>query len=138
MKVYLGGPITHMTANRVMLWREQALYRLNDTDIETISPMRGKHFAKDTVLTANFDGGNEAVRRDLWDISRCDVLLANFTGAHCVSIGTCCEIGYARALGKYIVVVRDTDYIHDHVFIEEMADYVAGDLEQAVAWIKEL
>lgn len=142
--VYLGGPITGLTFDEARAWRLDAAAWLAEHGVTTLDPLRGKEQLgrTDTPLTAWFDGGGEAVYRDLRDITVSDIVLLNFQDAERVSIGTCAEMGYAACVridSDYydppeVVVVRNTD-IYDHVFVDYMADKTFETLEQALEYI---
>lgn len=133
MKVYLAGPISGLTYDDCTRWREVAASFLKGVGVETRSPMRDKkQFDTGERLTDRFDGEMDAVAQDLTDIQEVDFVLANFTGCEKVSIGTCCEIGYAHALEKPIITVLPKGNLHDHLFINEMSAVVYDTLSQAL------
>lgn len=143
MKVYLAGPITGCTYDGAVEWRDELGWRGETSQWELVSPMRGKAVfapaALDEPLTSTFDDDGAAVARDLWDIRRADVVLVNLLGAERVSIGTMCELGYAHALGKLIVVVlEDADVIHDHLFVHTLASKVVDSLDDAITYLGDL
>lgn len=134
--VYLAGPITGRTFDEAIDWR-----RNFDADVwgfdsgwECLSPMRGKEaFRIRGPLPSTFDEGRAAVLRDLYDIRRCDAVLVNLVGADRVSIGSMCELGYANALGKFIIVARShSDTVHEHVFVAELASQIVPTLANAI------
>jgi nucleoside 2-deoxyribosyltransferase len=134
--VYLAGPITGLTYDEAVGWREDVAGALLDEGWRVRSPMRAKeHLRTDTPLIDTFDGGRAAFLRDLWDIDHCDAVLANF-GVHAdgnVSVGTVSEIGYAYAQSKWIVAVMDEGSPYNRLFLREMASAVVPSLEDGVA-----
>lgn len=136
MKVYLGGQITGLTFDEARQWRLHATAKLEEYGITALDPLREKeHLASSDVLTPWFDGGSEAVQRDLWDIRRSDIVLLNFENCDHRSIGTCAEMGYAFSSGcAEIVVVRNTE-TYDHVFVDYMADRTFDHLRGALEYI---
>lgn len=129
--VYLAGPIAGLTFDVANGWRDVAAAAL-PPGWRALSPLRGKdHLDDGKVLSNNFDGGGQAVARDLHDIDMCDAVIVYFGGAERVSIGTVAEIGYAYAKGKPIIVVPFGDRLHDHVFIYYMATDFAADIVEA-------
>lgn len=152
--VYLAGPISGLTYDEATDWRE------NDTfcfDIECsgftpLSPMRGKEQFRDAGrLASTFENDGAAVARDLYDIRRSDVVLVNLLHAKRVSIGTMCELGYAHALAKFIIVVMNptvlkdnrgleykADALHDHLFVHELASQVVPTLDDALSVLERL
>lgn len=144
MKVYLGGPITGLTFDEARSWRLYAAAQLEEYGVTSLDPLRGKEQLglTDTPLTAWFDGGLDAVARDLEDIDTSDIVLLNFQGMERASIGSCAEMGYAFQRGQRgygavvpeIVAVVDTD-VYDHVFVSYMADKTFDTLRGALDYI---
>ncbi len=143
--VYLAGPITGLTFRGASRWRAEfteALKRANEshryprtTHLHPLSPMRDKdQFICDPrqVLPSTWDEGKAAVHRDLLDIRRSDAVLVNLLGASRVSLGTMCELGYAYAERKFILVVMEPDNPHDHVFVTELASQIVPTLDDAL------
>lgn len=129
MLVYLAGPITGLRFDEAAEWRES--FDLPE-GWAGLSPLRGKeHLRSDVILASDFDGGSVAVARDLTDIEKCDVVLANFLGAESISAGTMAEIGFAYANYKPIIVVLEEGSVHDHVFVKHMATSIVPTLDDA-------
>lgn len=104
------------------------------------SPLRGKEFLRDAGEMTSAGpvqaGGDQGIyARDRWDVMRADVVLANFTGARTVSIGTMFELAWAAQAGKYIVVVMEPGNPHDHAFVRQAASVVFGDLDAALEYM---
>ncbi|KKL18816.1 hypothetical protein LCGC14_2471710 [marine sediment metagenome] len=125
MKVYLCGPMTGETYDEATKWRNETEYKLNVLGIETIDPFRGKAFLEVDGVLGNTNGKSPLesaagiVTRDCWDVSRCDVLLVNFTGAKIVSIGSCFEIAWAyQRRIPIVIVMEEHGNVHDHCFID--------------------
>ena len=143
LTVYLAGPITGMTYSRAVDWREE--FGLMNSRIRTLSPMRGKDYLKqefgDKALPGTVDYRRSHVMstddaiyaRDLWDVRRSDVVVANFLGAKERSSGTTFELGFARALGKLIILVIEPDGSNpnDSVFIRKSANFTVHSLNDA-------
>jgi nucleoside 2-deoxyribosyltransferase len=127
--VYLAGPITGLTYKQATAWRDRVTSELAP-GILTISPLRGIG-PPDVVFDACPVG---TVGRDLYDIRRCDLVLANLSKAAKVSKGTLVEIGYALALHKPVIVAING--FHDHPFVVEPALYVVDELEKAIMLAK--
>lgn len=140
MKVYLGGPITGLTYDDCTSWRDEVQPALEAEGIEVRNPMRDKeHFViGNGPLPSRFDAESDAVQQDLNDIDEVDVILVNLIGATHVSIGSMCELGYAKARGKYIIVAYEEGSIHDHLFVELLATDVVASLEDALDRLHEV
>lgn len=136
--VYLGGQITGLTYDEATGWRRNVAALLARYGIKTLDPMRGKeHLAQaDVPLTAWFDNGLGAVKRDLADIDVSDVMLMNLQDVQTVSIGCMAEMGYAFSSQAYwespeIVAVVNTP-TYDHIFVAHMCHAIYTTLEQAL------
>lgn len=144
-KVYLCGPITGLKFDEASDWRDSSsdfVERLRVLGWDVLSPMRGKDvFRKpnDEPLDAFFDDGAPAVQQDLDDIEDSEAVIVNLLGAERVSLGSMCELGYAYAKGKPIILVYEGDSnVHHHVFPEYMATVVVESLEGALAEIVQI
>ena len=153
VSVYLAGPITGLSYSEVVGWRAMVVEHLaaSAPHVRCIDPMRAKQHLADIAEIGAFGhaggllDGHAVVSRDLFDVKRVDVLLMNLAGARQTSIGCMVELGWARAHGKFILVVlpdaeRGTTAgtgaavnPHDHLFVHELASAVVGDLDAALA-----
>lgn len=155
--VYLAGPITGLSYREAIGWRETVIERLavSAPHVRCIDPMRAKqHLAQIAEIGAfghsgGLLDGHAVVSRDLYDVQRVDVLLMNLAGAEQTSIGCMVELGWARAHGKFILVVLPeaeranaatvagvAANPHDHLFVHEVASAVVGDLDSALALLE--
>ena len=143
MLIYLAGPIRGLTYDEATDWRAKATNVLRGYGHRTISPMRGKEHLKDfgplwgDAKSGTFEefpmSSAEGVwGRDIFDVARCDALLANLEGATDMSIGTVMELQRAYDCGKYSVVVLDRYGRFDHAFVRGAASLVVRDLETAL------
>lgn len=139
MKVYLAGPISGQSYEGCTDWRTYATTSLAARGIESIDPMRGKGYLaaqreviKDCYSQFALSSAHAITTRDRWDCTRCDIVLANFTDATKVSIGTCIEIGWADSCRKPIVVVMTEDNPHWHGMIRDCAFIVVPTLDEAI------
>lgn len=142
MNVYLAGAISGLSYDGAVDWRERAAETFRLEGIAAYSPMRAKEALKGIDDLSAWDypdsgplSGHAMVQRDLHDVRRADVVLANLVGAKKVSIGTVFEIGYARALRIPVIVAMESDNVHRHIFITLGADLVCPDLDAAIDWI---
>lgn len=163
MIVYLAGPISGQTLENAGGWRSNVragmrkrLWAEGSSIREMpvlISPLRGNtHEGEfgphgEEHKTSVWKHPKAEFTRDAFDVRRCDVLLANLTGAERVSIGTMLELGMAHALHKFVIVVippaerservagRGTTQgtnPHDHLFVYKAASMVADSLDEAL------
>ena len=144
--IYLAGPITGQLSDTVFGWREWVAQQLPG-DVTTISPLRGKEafIPQGETVQNTYEGtlwgsAKSITRRDMFDVRRCDVLLAVLGGEQ-VSIGTMLEIGAAYALRKAIVLVIEPGSIYTrlgaepgriHGMLDDMADFVVSTLDEAM------
>jgi len=141
--VYLAGPIAGLSYGDAVSWRVEAKRDLACYGITAYSPMRAKESlaGKGPLAAAWSSPSEEALsphsvfKRDMADIQRADLILANLQGATRVSIGTMIEFGVAHRLDIPIVVVMDKADIHWHIFVLEVATLICPTVEEAVAWI---
>lgn len=146
--IYLAGPITGLSYDDARNGWRREIAEMIGPDIDCYSPMRAKEFlAKETVLRGDPNMYDDVIAtasgiltRDFNDVKQCDAMIANFLGAEKVSIGTCCEFGFAYALRKPVILVMENDIhqgsshwhnVHDHAFIDEIAGYRVDNLEDA-------
>lgn len=140
MKAYLAGPITGLTHKGADEWREFVSEKLIANDVVPLSPLRAEKFLEEFgVLETSYIGATPMVTdrgmvtRDLWDLSRADVILCNLLGAERVSIGTMFELAWALYLRKPTVVVMEPEgNPHEHSFVREAIDYRVETLDEAV------
>ena len=128
MRVYLCGPINGCTDSEASDWREAVKTHFPSA----LDPMRRDYRGREQ---ANY---REIVERDKRDIDQCDVVLVNFLGSKVISQGTLVEIGYAKARGKTIVVVKEPNNVHNSVFVSETASAIVDNLEDAAAIVSSL
>ena len=143
MRIYLAGPIRGLTFEDATDWREHAADQLRVLGHIGVSPMRGKEYLKGRGLLLGDRGSGSFEEfpmssekgiygRDIFDLTKCDVILANLAGATQLSIGTCMEIQAGRDRGKYVLVVLEDGSTHDHPFIRQAASLVVNDLDTAI------
>lgn len=164
MKVYLAGPITGLSYDGAVDWREtfQREAEALERGIECKSPMRLKEHLSDVTEFSGVGYDTSAdtimdsravVGRDIWDVRTADVVLMNLAGAERISIGTMCELGFAAALNKLIITVMppeerserkpgniptDSPNPHDHLFVYELSSIIVPDLATALTVIDAL
>jgi len=140
--VYLAGPISGISYEKAVGWRRIATQRL--APIRCLSPMRGKtYLSSEEAIADSYDTPLSCARgiltRDHWDVLRCGVVLANLLGAERVSVGTVCEIAWAHAYRKPVVLVMEPNgNPHQHAMIVEMAGFWLQTLDEAIDVVKTL
>jgi len=151
--IYLAGGITGLTYGAATDWREYVRAALAPR-ILTASPMRAKQYIL-TLLgpeTAIEEGTvreqyvaehvissrKGIISRDRWDVSTTDAVFMNLLGTTRVSIGSMIEAGWADAVRKPLIVVREPDNIHSHVLLDEIASYTVSTLDEGIDLVKAL
>ena len=145
-KVYLAGPISGLDYEGCTSWREYARDRLADYGINGVSPMRGKEFLsriQGGLSKTGEDYGPHPfaqpqgiLARDRFDCTTCDVLLVNLAHAVDVSIGTMFEMAWAHINRTPIVLVMEDGNLHEHIFVNQTADFRVDDLDDAIDLVK--
>jgi nucleoside 2-deoxyribosyltransferase len=149
--VYLAGPITGLSYSDAVGWRDFVIAELarRAPHVRCLDPMRAKEHPSNVESIGPFGhaggllDGHAVVQRDLWDVARSDVLLMNLAGAESTSIGCMVELGWAKAHGRFTIVVLPPEERgdgatnpHDHLFVHELASAVVADLQGALAIIE--
>lgn len=128
VKVYLAGPMEGCSDDEMLVWRRAATLSFNE-GIKAISPVRIDSKFTTAIITQN-----------QYDVKECDVTLAylpkSISDRRC-SYGTICEIAWAHAQNKPVVIVSDDPYVHDHPVIQEIGVHF-DELNPAVEYINQL
>ena len=128
VKVYLAGPMEGCSDDEMLVWRKAAPLSFSD-GIKSISPVRIDSTFTTAIITQN-----------QYDVKECDVTLAylpkSISDRRC-SYGTICEIAWAHAQNKPVVIVSDDPYVHDHPVIQEIGVHF-DELNPAVEYINQL
>lgn len=135
--IYLAGPISGLTYNEAISWRDKVKSQLELCGIKCLSPLRAEvHLRNDEGLLndrqtteEHLKSGCQAlamstprgvVERDRFDCVNADVLFLNLLGAKKVSIGSMIEVGWANGKNiPIILIIEDSGNIHDHAFVRE-------------------
>ncbi len=154
--VYLAGPITGLTHDESVGWRNefQKLYFdiLNKShaneylyNVHFLSPMRGKDYLKevgviqDSYTTfdclATEDG---IIGRDYNDCKRSNALIVNLLNTKIVSIGTVMELAWCYDMHKPAILIMDKNNIHNHPFVRRCSNFKVETLEQATFTLRQI
>ena len=139
--VFLCGPISGDP--NAAVWRQKATESLRP-EIAVLDPTRLRtstiRWSSATAVPdpyARSRHGKGVLQRNQFDLSRTDLVLANFLGAREVSIGSVGELFWAHAMQKPVVVVRETSgNPHDHDILNEIAGWILEDLDQALQLVR--
>ena len=134
--VYLAGPITGEKHDEANQWRGKMIYELRRMGIKGISPLRSEPKVGDRYELFYDDdcfGTPKAIAgKNYFDVRNCDLTLAYLPHT---SVGTIVEIGWAKSLGKPVVVVSQTDGLFNHPLIEECTNWIVPDFDRALTII---
>lgn len=123
MKVYLAGGM-HNT------WRTTVLNECwHKCSAEFLDP-----------TTHSLTNEDEYTAWDLLNIKQSDIVFAYMDNENPSGYGLCVEVGYAKALGKTIILVIDyLDNLRDQYFgmVRSCADVVVNNLDDGINLIKE-
>tara|TARA_S200002703_G_scaffold39202_1_gene34321 strand:- start:9573 stop:9980 length:408 start_codon:yes stop_codon:yes gene_type:complete len=126
--VYLAGPMEGCSDDEMLIWRGAVVSYLED-GIKAISPVRIEDTSPPAIMTQNE-----------FDVSKCDVVIAylpkSISDRRC-SYGTICEIAWAHAQRKPVVIVSDDHYVHSHPVICRMGVHFS-ELNSAVEYVNQL
>jgi len=138
LKIYLSGHIVGVTKKDLQsyfLWRAGDLEGLG---FQVFTP-----FLTEFDKVQHSDGndpantGRSIVGRDNWMVRNSDIVFCNLTALpKKVSIGSVSEIILASELGKYVIVIMQKENIHQHIFVQEAADVIFENHEDAIEHLK--
>lgn len=142
-KVYLAGPISGLTYDECVAWRDEATRELSRHGIAGYSPMRNKAFLRDYgVIEGSYPGyalsGDRAIMtRDHHDTTTADAILVNLLGVDRVSIGTVMELAwaYTRQI-PVVLMIEDGGNVHDHPMVREAVGFRVRSLADGLAVLR--
>ena len=137
--MYLAGPITGCNEGEAKDWRQYVSGELKKHFITGISPLRCEPIIGERYDVGHLDpkfGTARAISsKNLADVKWCDMTLAYFP-AHLnqrkVSLGTVCELAWASALGKPVVLVTDDENMVKHPVINACAGWLVSTLDEGI------
>lgn len=146
-QVYLGGPITGLSYDETMSWRDH-FTRLLSPGIVGVSPMRLKEFlANEKKIGHSYPehaimgAANAICARDYYDCTHADAVLCympKWSNDRWPSVGTLTEFGWATGHGIPTIVVSDDTRITGHPLIVGKAAWLLPSLEDGAAAINAL
>lgn len=138
-RVYLCGPISGLTYDQAVSYREHITEQFRSYNVEALSPMRGKlsyvESRTEVLATRGYEdvmrNDKAIVNRDRNDVMTSDLIFADLRGATKASIGSMVEFGWADAFRKPIVTLMEKKNPHDHAFVYQLSTYVTDEYEEA-------
>jgi len=139
--VYLAGPILGCTKGEANNWRQyvdEKLHAGTNGGVIGISPLRcepliGERYSTDYPDT-RFGTPEAIAAKNMHDVQNCDMVLAYLPaemGTN-ISLGTVCEIAWARAWDKQIIMVTDHPKIDAHPVINACRNWKLSTLDEAI------
>jgi hypothetical protein len=150
--VYLAGPILGCTKGEANDWRKYVdsevrhkmagginLYGTHTAlSVICVSPLRCEPIVGE-VYTAIYNdpkfGTAKAIgAKNLYDTKSADIVLAYLPKPEAGkerSLGTILEIGWAKAIGKPVIIVTDDPFVQGHPVVQFCADWMLDDLDDA-------
>jgi nucleoside 2-deoxyribosyltransferase len=147
--VYLAGPVLGQTEGQANDWRKTVAGLLEPHGIIGISPLRCEPIHGPTYQPGypdeRFGTARAIMNKNLFDVQNCDMTLAyipRVNWEHWMlydrmsdpphhSWGTICELAWAKALGKSVILVTDDPPIREHPVLNASAGWVLDSLEEA-------
>jgi nucleoside 2-deoxyribosyltransferase len=150
LKVYLAGPISGLSYDGCVGWRELATAELAKYGILGYSPMRHKGYLS-AESKIEHDYPREVMScqkgimsRDHYDVISSDALLVNLLGCtqegtNRVTVGTVMEVAWAWDRRIPVVVVMErSGNVHDHPMMREAFGFRVETLEQGVGVVRSI
>ncbi len=122
--VYLAGGLRSN-------WQESIITKCCDTKLHFFNPKK-HNLELDPKLYTTWD---------LFYVSKCDILFAYMENDNPSGIGLSIEIGFAKGLGKTIILVdeksnENKDFARYFKIIRECSNVVFNELESGIAFLK--
>lgn len=119
------------------VWRSRAAFTLRESGFTVREPeLLSKYKARFVVDDA--EAAQILTERDKKFATTSDVVLANFSEAQSVSIGTSIERGWASQAGVPIVAVLPEGNLHEHPIVLSVISYRTNTLDGALRIIRAL
>lgn len=140
MKVYLAGPITGLSFNESVDWRNYFTTQSKNSGITFFDPLRGKSFLKDSTEVIEAVDTSERVMvsskfimdRDYNDVVTSDLIVFNMLNAERISLGTVMEMAWAYQLQIPRVTIIERTNVHRHAMFNEASGIEVQDLDTAI------
>jgi len=140
--IYLAGPISGLSWQESVAWREDISQRFAPMGIDCYSPLRAKSYLRPEGDIADcyeehvLSSQRGIFARDWYDCLRCDMVFVNFLNAKTPSLGTAMEIAWAYDNKKPIVLVIEPDGSNpnDHAMLREACRFQVPTVEEGI-WV---
>lgn len=112
-------------------WRKKATHCLELMGVCCINPFRGKFITQDCQIYNPI----EVVTRDLYDIRRSDLVLAEMTQMNTPYVGTSMEVIAASKFYDKPVVIWANEQMSQHYWIRALSVHINEDLDECIDYI---
>jgi nucleoside 2-deoxyribosyltransferase len=144
-RIYLAGPIGHLSFEGATAWRNKAAQMLSQLGIAAYSPMRKKDFlageeplpTRPNVHEHPLGTSKGIMTRDHRDCVTADAVLFNFSGVQRVSLGSAMELAWCfdRHIPTVVVAEKDNPNI-SHPMAHEAVNFRVDTLEEGIELIR--
>jgi hypothetical protein len=144
LKIYLARSISGQTYKDVVAYYKKTSKQLERAGYEILHPMTGKGILRNErqFKSVGYDhpcSTNHAIfSRDKWMVYQSDVVYVNLCNTEIVSIGSVSEMAIANTLNKHVVVSMESENIHHHAFVLEMASVIWKSHNEAMDYLVKL
>lgn len=126
LSVYLAGGMTQTD------WQTAVINECKEAGFEFFNPREHQ-----------LDSSREYTLWDLFYVKRCDILFAYMDEANPSGIGLSLEVGFAKSLGKMIILVdekspTDSTFGRSFLIVRESASIVFESLDSATKYLQSL
>ena len=144
MKIYLAKPISGYSYDEIVNYYINTRDFLISKGWEVLFPMISKEYLRnETKFKAEGYGNpcstNHAItERDRWMVQTADVVYVDLCGSKFASIGCISELAWAHDRGKHTIVAMESNNVHRHAFVLEMADIIFERHVDAIEYLEKL
>ena len=137
--VYLAGPIMGRTHNEANDWRWDVVIQLAGDDIRGVSPLRCEPLVGEVYsmqyADPKFGTARAIAAKNMFDVLHCDMTLAylpRLDGTSPYSLGTVCELAWAKMAQKPTILVSSDPFILEHPVLGANAGWLLDNMEDAI------
>lgn len=150
MKVYLAGPISGLSYDECVNWREEAKAALAKYGIRGFSPMRHKgYLSAEAKIEHDYPARvmscqKGIMTRDHYDVISSDAILVNLLGCtpegtNRVTVGTVMELAWAWDRRIPVVAVMEKEgNLHDHPMVREAIGFRVETVAEGIGVVKSI
>lgn len=145
-RIYLCGPITGLSYGEARNgWRAEFASYIDQSLIDLFSPMRQEGHLSEVQSIEHkpyagvLSSAKGIVAKDLLDVKRATLVVANFRGAKIHSIGSICEVAWTYILGNPCIgIFEPAGNVHDRFFLTEQIQFRVETVREAAEHAKSI